>query len=85
MKRNRGRIQHSGLSNMCTIATCLILFFSISHCLMTFTGVTVSQGCDQLLRTLQKKKKLHGHKGLQLLIIVTTINGSSAVVVYDCP
>lgn len=47
---------------------------------MTFMGVTASQGCDQLLG-----KKLHGHKGLHLFLIVTVVNGSSAVTVYDRP
>ena len=57
MKRSRGGIQHRGLRDMHATSIRLILSSPSIICLTTVTGVTVSQGCDQLLRKLQKKKK----------------------------
>lgn len=53
MKKSRGGIQHRGLRDMCAIAILLTLSSPSVICLTTVTGVTVSQGCDQLLRELQ--------------------------------
>ena len=57
MKRSRGGIQHRGLRDMHATSVLLSLSSPSVICLTTVTGVTVSQGCDQLLRKLQKKKK----------------------------
>lgn len=57
MKRSKGGIQHRGLRDMHATSTVLSLSSPSIICLTTVTGVTVSQGCDQLLRKLQKKKK----------------------------
>ena len=41
---------------VCVIGQALLsLFSALTSCLMTFTGMTVSRGCDQFLRKLQKK------------------------------
>lgn len=53
MKKSRGGIQHRGLRDMYAIAILLTLSSPSVICLTTVTGVTVSQGCDQLLRELQ--------------------------------
>lgn len=54
MKRSRGGIQHQGLRDMYAIALLLFLSSLSIICLITVKGVAVSQGCDQLLRKLQK-------------------------------
>ena len=86
MKRSRGGIQHRGLRDMHATSILLSLSSPSVICLTTVTGVTVSQGCDQLLRKLQKKKKmLYGNIRLWLSITVTTMNESSAVAIYSWP
>lgn len=53
MKSCQGALQHGGLRDMSALAINLSLSSPSVICLVTFTGVTVSQGCDQLLRKLQ--------------------------------
>lgn len=79
MKRSRGNIQHGGLRDMRAVTTLFILFSASISCLMTFTGMTTSQACDQFLRKWKLKKMFSGNTELQLLITVTTMSGSSAV------